>query len=126
MPAWRTRLAALRQTRTAPPPVRPLRQRRQERNLSQAELIRRTALRMELNLGCDPKRVGRWERGEVGWPSPAYRRVLCAVFAVTSVAELGFRPPIKSAPTPLTTAPERQAVPLSWQRPSASGGTRSA
>ncbi len=77
-------------------PNHTLRRLRERRNLSQAELaeeIRATARGMGLNLACDEKRVSRWERGEVRWPSPAYRRVLCAVFEVASAAELGFRPP---------------------------------
>ncbi|KWW99159.1 hypothetical protein LI90_793 [Carbonactinospora thermoautotrophica] len=77
-------------------PNHTLRRLRQQRNLSQAELaeeIRDTAQRMGLHLACDEKRIGRWERGEVRWPSPVYRRVLRAVFGVRDVAELGFRPP---------------------------------
>ncbi|MDI3341778.1 MAG: hypothetical protein QJR03_14730 [Sphaerobacter sp.] len=48
-----------------------------------------------INVACDEKRVGRWERGEVTWPSPVYRRVLCAVFGVASPTELGFRRPVR-------------------------------
>ncbi|MCX9192666.1 hypothetical protein C3Y87_14835 [Carbonactinospora thermoautotrophica] len=54
-------------------PNHTLRRLRQQRNLSQAELaeeIRDTAQRMGLHLACDEKRIGRWERGEVRWPSP--------------------------------------------------------
>ncbi len=41
---------------------------------------------------ADEKRVGRWERGEVRWPQPAYRRVLKALTG-RPAQELGFVPP---------------------------------
>ncbi|MCX9191025.1 hypothetical protein C3Y87_06300 [Carbonactinospora thermoautotrophica] len=78
-----------------PVPNHQLRALRQQRNWSQqefAEAIRDQAMAMGLNLACDEKRVGRWERGEVRWPSPAYRRVLQAVLNVP-VSEMGFVPP---------------------------------
>jgi len=42
------------------------------------------------------KTVGRWERGEVVWPQPFYRRLLAEHFQV-AVDELGFRRPRPSA-----------------------------
>ena len=81
----------------APRPNRQLVAARYRLNLTQAELaerIRVKAAELNLNLACDEKRVGRWERGEVRVPSPAYRRVLCAVFGIDNVRELGFVLPI--------------------------------
>lgn len=92
----------------APVPNHRLRALRQQRNWSQqefSEAIRDQAMAMELNLACDEKRVGRWERGEVRWPSPAYRRVLQAVLQVP-VAEMGFVAPHE------TPAPEPEPAPL--------------
>lgn len=90
---------------SVPNPV--LRARRDALNLTQAELAERlqaTARTMGLKLACDEKRVGRWERGEVARPSPAYRRVLCTFFGVSSVAALGFGPaPAPPGPAPLPT-----------------------
>ncbi len=74
---------------------RTLRLLRERRNLTQqefAEAIRKKASDMGLNLGCDEKRVSRWERGEVTWPSAAYRRVLMALLEMP-VEEMGFIPP---------------------------------
>ncbi|WP_141658830.1 hypothetical protein, partial [Carbonactinospora thermoautotrophica] len=74
-------------------PNRALRAVRIARNESQrefAEAITAKAREMGLNLACDEKRVGRWERGEVSWPTPAYRRVLKALTG-KDAAELGFR-----------------------------------
>jgi len=48
------------------------------------------------------KTVGRWERGEVDWPQPFYRRLLTEYFKC-SVDELGFRRPrrvVPAVPTP--------------------------
>lgn len=44
------------------------------------------------------KTVGRWERGEVEWPQPFYRRLLADYFAC-AVDELGFRRPRRIEPT---------------------------
>lgn len=43
------------------------------------------------------KTVGRWERGEVSWPQPFYRRLLAEYFNC-SIAELGFRRPQRVTP----------------------------
>lgn len=80
----------------APLPNTRLRAARNHLNFSQAELadrIRAKAVELGLNVACDEKRVGRWERGEVRTPSPVYRRVLCAVFDVENATDLGFLPP---------------------------------
>ncbi len=72
-----------------------LRQYRRSRHWSQqefADAIRATAVRMGLNLACDEKRVGRWERGEVRWPQSPYRRVLQELTG-KEPHELGFEPP---------------------------------
>ncbi|MCX9190637.1 hypothetical protein C3Y87_04260 [Carbonactinospora thermoautotrophica] len=91
-------------------PNHKLRALRIQRNWSQqefAEAIRAKAASMGLNLAADEKRVGRWERGEVRWPSPAYRRVLTELLGV-SVEELGFRVPGQlSEAVPRLTAPTR-------------------
>lgn len=85
-----------------PVPNTALRTARQRRNLTQAELaeaVRARAVAMGLNLGCDAKRVGRWERGEVRCPTPVYRRVLCALFGVADITELGFVAPYAAVPS---------------------------
>ncbi len=99
-----------------PRPNHQLRALRQQRNWSQqefAEAIRDQATAMGLNLACDEKRVGRWERGEVRWPSPAYRRVLQAVLGVP-VSEMGFMPPHETGdgldPADTATPPPGVAV----------------
>lgn len=79
-----------------------LRELRLRHNWSQqefAEQIRAQAAVMGLNLAPDEKRIGRWERGEVRWPSPAYRRVLTGLLQV-SVEQLGFQLPDHRAPAP--------------------------
>ena len=81
-------------------PNQRLRAVRLARHLSQAEFaeaVRGQARALGLNLACDEKRIGRWERGQVRWPSPAYRRVLCVVFDVGNVQQLGFVLPAEPA-----------------------------
>jgi len=46
------------------------------------------------------KTVGRWERGEVDWPQPFYRRLLAEYFKV-AVDELGFYRPHRSTGAPV-------------------------
>ncbi len=100
----------LRKTGEKHTPNHRLRALRIQRNWSQqefADAIRAKAASMGLNLAADEKRVGRWERGEVRWPSPAYRRVLTELLGV-SVEELGFRMPDNlpgAAPGTGSTAP---------------------
>jgi transcriptional regulator with XRE-family HTH domain len=53
-----------------------------------AWLWKNTAKRFDL----DVRLIAKWERGEVRWPSAAYRAALRAVIDVASDAELGFRP----------------------------------
>ncbi|KWW99050.1 hypothetical protein [Carbonactinospora thermoautotrophica] len=72
-----------------------LRRVRHEMCLSQAEFaeeLARVAREMGLNLATDEKRIGRWERGEVRWPQPAYRRALKKLTG-RPAQELGFIPP---------------------------------
>ncbi|WP_267593563.1 tetratricopeptide repeat protein [Carbonactinospora thermoautotrophica] len=76
-----------RQPNTA---LRAVRIARNESQREFAEAVMTKAREMGLNLACDEKRVGRWERGEVSWPTPAYRRVLKALTG-KDAAELGFR-----------------------------------
>ena len=72
--------------------LRLLRERRNETQQEFAEAIRLQAAALGLNLGCDEKRVSRWERGEVTWPSAAYRRALMALLDCPA-EQLGFVPP---------------------------------
>lgn len=51
------------------------------------------------------KTVGRWERGDVSWPQPFYRRLLGEYFGV-SVDELGFRRPHRTRPPQSETGAE--------------------
>ncbi len=72
-----------------------LRNYRRGLHLTQAEFadqVRDKAAELGINLACDEKRIGRWERGEVTWPSPVYRRVLIALTG-KQPHELGFIPP---------------------------------
>lgn len=99
-----------------PQPNTALRALRIARNWSQlefAEEIRRVSKVLEINLACDEKRVGRWERGEVHWPSPAYRRVLVLVLDVP-VSQMGFMPPHQQAEPdePRNDAGDAQVVPF--------------
>ena len=57
------------------------------------ELARR---RFGRTVDITKKTVGRWERGEVTWPQPFYRRLLAEYFQV-AVDELGFRRPRPAA-----------------------------
>ncbi len=56
------------------------------------------------------KTVGRWERGEVEWPQPFYRRLL-ADYLNCAVDDLGFRRPRRAAPPPVTQSVELLTVP---------------
>ena len=96
--------------RKAPRPNQQLRAARVVRHLSQAEFaetVREQARVLGLNLACDEKRVGRWERGEVRWPSPACRRVLAVLLKVDDMTELGFVTPYSEASPPRLVLPER-------------------
>ncbi len=78
------------------PPNNLLKQERERRNWTHADVAERIGL-------PDPHTVGRWERGE-HFPSPRYRRKLCCVFG-KSMAELGLIRPQKS---------DRPADSLTW------------
>jgi transcriptional regulator with XRE-family HTH domain len=72
-----------------------LRRWRGENNLSQDGLARRLCTRgdeMGIHLASSGQLVGKWERGEIRWPSPDYRRVLEDVTGL-SCESLGFEPP---------------------------------
>lgn len=61
----------------------------------------------------DERAIGRWERGKVQQPRPAYRAALRAVLAVDHDWEIGFAdPPIAPGLPPITngTAPEVDAI----------------
>ncbi len=78
-----------------PQPNHVLRRFRSSLHLTQAEFagrIRDKAAEMGINVACDEKRVGRWERGEITWPSPTYRRILKELWD-KEPQELGFVPP---------------------------------
>lgn len=59
--------------------------------LVNAWLWEHTGQRYEL----DDHLVGKWERGCVRWPIPAYRAALRAILGVDSDAALGFHPPTR-------------------------------
>ena len=69
---------------------------REDAGLSQQdladELNRIAQSRFGRSVELTKKTVGRWERGEVVWPQPFYRRLLAEHFQV-AVDELGFRRP---------------------------------
>lgn len=71
------------------------------------------------------KTIGRWERGEVAWAQPFYRRLLAEYFEVAA-NELGFRrprvPAIEAAPAslelvgvPLTSEPHVERDQQQWR-----------
>lgn len=60
------------------------------------ELNKIAQSRFDRPVALTSKTVGRWERGEVVWPQPFYRRLLAEHFQV-AVDELGFRRPRPSA-----------------------------
>lgn len=74
---------------------------REDAGLSQQDLADalcdRAASRYGKHPGITKKTVGRWERGEVDWPQPFYRRLLAEHFDC-GVDELGFRRPQRTAP----------------------------
>ncbi|GAA0568783.1 hypothetical protein [Actinomadura livida] len=59
-----------------------------------AEALNRTPTALEHGLLCDEERLRRWERGEVRWPHPPYRRALQELTGRTA-EQLGFIPPAK-------------------------------
>jgi hypothetical protein len=59
-----------------------------------AEALCRTPTAIGEGLICDDERIRRWERGEVLWPHPPYRKALQELTG-RSAAELGFFPPAK-------------------------------
>ncbi|WP_141658712.1 helix-turn-helix transcriptional regulator [Carbonactinospora thermoautotrophica] len=91
-----------------------LRRWRHEHNVTQAklaELVRERGVEKRINLGCTDQLVGKWERGEIQWPTPEYRQVLQEVTGLTP-KELGFVPPAEEPPLqaegradPLTARP---------------------
>ncbi|TDC38068.1 hypothetical protein E1281_39270 [Actinomadura sp. KC345] len=81
-----------------------------------AEAINRTPTAIANGLLCDEERLRRWERGEVRWPHPPYRKALQELTGRTA-ERLGFIPPAKqkdrrpgtriAAPAPEAAEPER-------------------
>ncbi|MEW2356219.1 hypothetical protein [Spirillospora sp. NPDC029432] len=59
-----------------------------------AEALNRTPTALEQGLLCDEERLRRWERGEVLWPHPPYRRALQELTG-RGAEQLGFIPPAK-------------------------------
>jgi hypothetical protein len=59
-----------------------------------AEALCRTPTAIGEGLSCDDERIRWWERGEVLWPHPPYRKALQELTG-RSAAELGFIPPAK-------------------------------
>jgi transcriptional regulator with XRE-family HTH domain len=92
---------------------------REEAGLSQQDLADELNDQAARKHGKHPlitrKTIGRWERGEVFWPQPFYRRLLGEYFEVP-VDELGFRRPRRSRdeanadPTPLALVASRPST----------------
>jgi transcriptional regulator with XRE-family HTH domain len=82
---------------------------REDAGLSQEELANAlselAAKRYGKHLTITKKTVGRWERGEVVWPQPFYRRLL-AHYLECSVDELGFQRPQRAEPPPVARSGE--------------------
>jgi transcriptional regulator with XRE-family HTH domain len=68
---------------------------REAQNWTRAEMadrLNQTPTGIEKSLACDEERIRRWERGEVLWPHPPYRRALHELSG-RSAGDLGFVPP---------------------------------
>ncbi|MFD7653976.1 helix-turn-helix transcriptional regulator [Actinosynnema sp. NPDC059797] len=82
---------------------------REDAGLSQEDLARELNDLAARKHGKHPnltkKTVGRWERGEVDWPQPFYRRLLAEHFD-RAVDELGFRRPQRASTPAVTTSDE--------------------
>lgn len=66
-----------------------------ENNLTQEEfaaLLRASGQELGIAVACSAQLVGRWERGDIGMPSHAYRRCLQHATGL-SIEEMGFRGP---------------------------------
>lgn len=93
-------LAAYREPMGQPAAVRPTNTElialREGAGLSQQDLAEALSVlsdeKFDRPVEITKKTVGRWERGEVEWPQPFYRRLLAQYFGV-AVEELGFRRP---------------------------------
>jgi tetratricopeptide (TPR) repeat protein len=68
-----------------------------------ADALNRTEAAVNEGLTCDEERVRRWERGEVLWPHPPYRKALQELTG-RSAEQLGFLPPGKQRERRLITA----------------------
>lgn len=92
--------AAYREPMGQPAAVRPANTElialREDAGLSQQDLAEALSVlsdeKFDRQVEITKKTVGRWERGEVEWPQPFYRRLLAEYFGV-AVDELGFRRP---------------------------------
>jgi transcriptional regulator with XRE-family HTH domain len=86
---------------------------REDAGLSQQELADRlnqlAAQKYDKHPNVTKKTIGRWERGEVEWPQPFYRRLL-AEYLDCAVDELGFRRPQRAVPAPVTQSAELLAI----------------
>ncbi|MFF3730077.1 helix-turn-helix domain-containing protein [Streptomyces sp. NPDC002476] len=88
-----------------------LRRRRNAQRWTQTQVAERVCAQVQAATGRDPELDANWvsrlERGAITWPSGDYRAALCAVFQVTSEAELGLYPKGAAAPegTPAAEAP---------------------
>ncbi|RSN59573.1 hypothetical protein [Actinomadura sp. WAC 06369] len=80
------------------------------------EALNRTPTALEHGLLCDEERLRRWERGEVRWPHPPYRKALQELTGRTA-EQLGFIPPAKqkarsrSCPRPASAPTDAGAGP---------------
>jgi hypothetical protein len=71
--------------------------------LDQCVALNRTEAAANDGLTCDEERIRRWERGEVLWPHPPYRKALQELTG-RSAEQLGFLPPSKQRERRLITA----------------------
>lgn len=88
-----------------------LRRHRNARRWTQTQVAEHVCAQVQAATGRDPELDGNWvsrlERGAITWPSGDYRAALCAVFQVTSEAELGLYP---KGSAPLGGKPTVEAV----------------
>src|ERR1022692_3075324 len=86
---------------------------RQESRREFADALERTALKLGEAVSPSERYIARLEDGEVGYPSPAYRRVLTEL-CQRPIAQLGFRPRYLTRGGTAPGGEENGPIPPSW------------
>jgi hypothetical protein len=75
----------------------------------------------------DARAIGRYERGEIQWPTAIYRTAFRTVLGASADADLGFYPPVRAGSTarsliaPVARANQSHRVSAAWDRDEESG-----